>query len=166
LAIVFVLATSTIVLQSNVQSMGLTLAFAKAPEPQIAVTQAILADVRWLGTGAGTFSAVVPIYGGFDAMATGTIAPNALSAMIIEMGRPFFWAVFVATIISIISFLRSAVQRGRDFFYAAAGAACVVTIALLAFSDAVFSAPTMILVAAALGIATAQSRSRSGQSNA
>ena len=165
-AIVFVLATSTIVLQPNIQSMGLTLAFAKAPEPLIAVTQAILADVRWGGTGAGTFSAVVPIYGGFDAMATGAIAPNALSAMIIEMGRPFFWAAFVATIIFIISLLRSAVQRGRDFFYAAAGAACVVTITLLAFSNAIFSAPIVILVATALGIATAQSKSRSARSTA
>ena len=99
-------------------------------------------------------------------MATGAIAPNALSAIIIEMGRPFFWAAFVVTIIFIISLLRSAVQRGRDFFYAAAGAACVVTITLLAFSNAIFSAPIVILVATALEIATAQSKSRSARSTA
>ena len=99
-------------------------------------------------------------------MATGAIAPNALSAIIIEMGRPFFWAAFVVTIIFIISLLRSAVQRGRDFFYAAAGAACVVTVTLLAFSNAIFSAPIVILVATALEIATAQSKSRSARSTA
>ena len=93
-------------------------------------------------------------------MATGAIAPNGLSTMIIEMGRPFFWAAFIATIIFIIALLRSAVRRGRDFFYAAAGAACVVTVTLLAFSNAIFSAPMMILVATMLGIATAQSKSR------
>lgn len=159
-AIVLVVATTMIVLQPNSRSLGLTLAFAKAPAPLVAVTQHILAEISWAGTGAGTFTALLPIYADLDAVATGTIAPNGLSAIIIEMGRPFFWAAFVATITLIIAFLRGAVGRGRDFLYAAAGAACVVTLTLLAFGNAIFSAPVTILVATLIGIAVAQSKSR------
>jgi hypothetical protein len=160
-AIVLVVATTVIGLQSNDQSLGLALAFAKAPAPLIDVTQHILAEINWAGTGAGTFAAALPIYGDVDAMASGTIAPNGLSAIIIEMGRPFFWAAFVAIIAFIIALLRGAVRRRRDFLYAAAGAACVVTITVLAFSNAaVFSAPVTILVATLIGIAISQSKSR------
>ena len=60
--------------------------------------------------------------------------------------------------------LRGALTRGRDSFFSAAGAACVVLLAVEAFCDASLFASTMIVVASAtIGLALAQSKSRTAQ---
>ena len=162
-AIALVVATAVVALQPRKQTMDLTLMFAtRAPAPLIAVTQRVLAETRWTGTGAGTFAAVLPIYRDIDELTAGPVAPTAAAAIAVEMGRPFLWAMLIAAIALAVTLLRGSVRRGRDSFYSMAGASCVVTVALLGFGNVgLFSTPALIIAAATVGMAIAQSKSRS-----
>jgi hypothetical protein len=52
-------------------------------------------------------------------------------------------------------------RRGRDWFYAACGASCLITLLALAFSNAgLFGTAISIIAPAAFGLAFAQSKSR------
>jgi hypothetical protein len=161
-AIASVIAIAAVSLQASSQSLGLMLAFtSQSPPPLVALTQRILAGTPWAGTGAGTIAALLPIYRDINEMATGSLAPNAVAAIAIEMGRPFLLAVAVATVGLTIMLMRGAVRRSRDSFYSTVGASCVVTIALLAFGNAgVLSNPLTIIAASVIGVAIAQSKSR------
>jgi len=160
-----IVAIAVVTFQPAIQTLGLLLAFSShAPRPLITLTQRVLAETSWTGTGAGTFAALLPIYRDLDEMGTGTVAPNALVAIAIEMGRPFLLASLVAAITLIVIFLHGAVQRGRDSFYSTAGASCGVTITLLAFGNAaLFNPAVTIITAAVVGMALAQTKSRSAQ---
>ena len=162
-AVALVLSGATVAFQPGNRPIDLTLMFAsRAPPPLIAVTQRILAETKWVGTGAGTFDAMLPVYGNIDELAAGRAAPTAAAAVAVEMGRPFLWIILIAAIVLVITFLRGAVLRRRDSFYATAGAASVVTAALLSFGNAgLFSTPVSIIAAATIGIAIAQRKSRS-----
>jgi hypothetical protein len=158
-----VVAITAVVLQPGTRTVDLTLAFAThAPAPLIAVTRRVLTETGWAGTGAGTFAAVLPIYRDIDALATGPIAPTAVAAIAVEMGRPFLLVILVAAIALAVTLLRGALRRGRDSSYSTAGASCVVAITLLAFGNAaLFSTPILMIAAVVVGIGIAQSKSRS-----
>jgi hypothetical protein len=162
ISIALLVATAVVAFQLGGRTSELTLAFAShAPAPLITVTQRILADMGWAGSGAGTFAAVLPIYQGIDELTTGQNAPTAAAAIAIEMGRPFFWATLLAATTLVLILLRGALRRQRDSFYAMAGAGCVVTNALLSFGNpALLSTPIAILTAAVVGVGIAQSKSR------
>jgi hypothetical protein len=162
-SVVLVIAIAVVALQFTGRTTDLTLAFAaQAPAPLIAVTQRILAETSWAGTGAGTFAAVLPIYQDIDELATGVLAPTTAAGIAVEMGRPFLWALLMAVIALVLSLLRGAVRRRRDSSYSMAGAGCAVAVTLLAFGNAgVFSTPVMVIAAVAVGIAMPQSKSRS-----
>jgi hypothetical protein len=114
-----------------------------------------------MGTGAGTFAAILPIYQDIDELASGSVAPTAAAAIAVEMGRPFLWAILLAAIALVVTLLRGALLRRRDSFYSTAGASCVVAGTLLAFGNAaLLSTPVVIIVAAIVGIAIAQSKSQ------
>jgi len=120
----------------------------------------MLADAPWTGTGAGTFAALAPIYRAADAAASAA-APTAAAAIAVELGRPLLWIMALAALGAVAALLRGALARGRDSFYPAAGAALMVTLLLRAFGDAgVLTTPVAIVAAGALGLAAAQSRSR------
>ena len=161
-AVVFVILFASIALRPTAQTTDITIAFASQnSKPLISVTQRVLAGTSWFGTGAGTFSAIVPIYRDFDELTTGPLAPTAAAAISVEMGRPFLWAALIAAAALLITLLRGAARRGRDLFYPIAGASCTVTVTLLAFGNAgVFSTPVLLIAAATIGIAIAQSKSR------
>lgn len=135
------------------------LAFVKANQVSLELTQRILADSPFLGTGAGTFAAMVPIYRPGD---TGTAALTAVTAaakVSIEMGRPVLWLSVVAAVITALWLLRGALRRGRDYYYPAAGAASLVTLTILAFVNAgLFGSAISVLAAVVLGLALAQAR--------
>ena len=97
ISIAIIVAIGAIALQPATGTLSLTLAFAsQAPRPLITVTQRVLAETSWAGTGAGTFAAALPIYRDVDELATGYIPPTAAAAIAVEMGRPFFWATLVS----------------------------------------------------------------------
>jgi len=161
-SIALLFLTAVVAFQSSGRTSELTLAFAShAPEPLIAVTQRILAETGWAGSGAGTFAVVLPIYQGIDELTTGQIAPTAAAAIAIEMGRPFFWVAVLAATALVLTLLRGALRRQRDSFFAMAGAGCVVANAVLSFSNpALLSTPIAILSAVVIGLGIAQSKSR------
>ena len=116
ISIAMFVAIAAVALQPGTRTLDLTLAFAtQAPAPLIAVTQRVLAETSWTGTGAGTFAAILPIYRNIDELATGYIAPTAAAAIAVEMGRPFFWAILMAAIALAVTLLRGALRRQRDF---------------------------------------------------
>jgi hypothetical protein len=158
-------ATIAIVANHDARAGDLTLAFAAdAPAALLAVTQRILADVPWAGTGAGTFADLLPTYRDAGDALTGASAPTAAATMAVELGRSMLAAIVVAAAAGATALMRAALKRGRDSFYAAAGAGCLVAIVILGFTNAgVFATAPSIILAAVLGLAVAQSKSRRAQ---
>ncbi len=146
--------------QANV---GLSLRFAASSSPALlSITQRILAEAAWTGSGAGTFAALVPVYRSGEAIAATGTAPTTAAIIAIELGWPAL--CFFVVIIALIGFflLRGALERGRDSFYAAAAAGGAVLITVEAFCDAgiaTIAASTMAAVLFGLGIAQSVSRS-------
>jgi hypothetical protein len=165
-AIVLIAVTvgvAVLALRSDERMVDLTVAFANSPQaPTVVLTRRILAETSWLGTGAGTFAAIQPIYRDIAELAAGNSAPTAAAAIAIEMGRPFLWACVVGGIALAIMLLRGAASRGRDSFYSAAGASCVIAMTILLFNNnGVLGTSVLVVAATAVGMAIAQSKSRS-----
>jgi hypothetical protein len=120
----------------------------------------MLTDSRWIGTGAGTYHALVPIYREPNDAMSDLEPPTAAAEIAVEWGRPLLWAGAVAVVVLAGILLRAAMGRGRDSFYAAAGASMVVAVSILAFGNpGLFGTSVLIIVATVLGLAVAQSRS-------
>jgi hypothetical protein len=84
--------------------------------------------------------------------------------MAIELGRPMLWLIVATIVFSILFLLRASLKRGRDSFYPTAGASCLITLLFLSFTNAgVLGSAAAIIAAATLGLAIAQSKSRSVQ---
>ena len=124
----------------------------------------MMADTAMAGSGAGTISALLPIYGTADDISANAAAPTAAAATAIELGRPM-WAVVLLIAIAIAGALfRSAMLRGRDSSCPAAAASCVVAMVLESFVDAtLFDTAVMLVASAAIGLGLAQSVSRTVQ---
>jgi hypothetical protein len=136
----------------------LTLALASPSQISIPTTERILADARWVGTGAGTFRVLSPIYRDADDADAHT-APTAAAAVAIEMGRPFLWALVVLALISAWILVKRALTRGRDYFYAGAGAGCIVAVLISSFANAgVFGLVAPLFISVICGLALAQSK--------
>jgi hypothetical protein len=135
----------------------------QAPTSLTGTSQRILADTPAWGIGAGSFSAIAPIYSDIDeTIPQPAIAPTAAAAATIELGSPLVWFIIIATIGAIVVLFRAALQRGRDSFYPTAGAAALLTILLLSFMNAgLLGMATAMITAATVGLAFAQSKSRS-----
>jgi hypothetical protein len=158
------LALTLIASEPGLGKQGPALAFATLSPPGLtSATKRILDDTAWTGTGAGTFAAIVPIYRDIDDPAIST-APTAIAALAIELGRPMLWLIVTMTAGTIIVLLRAALGRGRDSFYSAAGVGCLITLLFLSFMNAgVLGATPATIAAAVLGLAFAQSKSRTVQ---
>jgi hypothetical protein len=132
-----------------------------APSGLIAITQRLLTDATAVGSGAGTFAAMLPVYRDGRDVVQAASPPTAAAAVVAELGRPAFWLALAAALGLAALLILGALRRGRDSFYPAAGAACLITGSLLAFHDAgIASMSAGILLAAILGLAFAQRRSR------
>jgi hypothetical protein len=135
--------------------------------PQVAISHSslverVLAATPWAGTGAGTYAAVMPIYRDLDDPVISYSPPNVATKIVIEAGRPAVWAVLFIAIAAAVTLFRGALRRGRDSFYSAAGAGCVVTIVLLSFTNVgMIQTTTSVIASAVLGLALGQRVSRS-----
>jgi hypothetical protein len=145
---------------------GVPLAFAAAPSASVtALSERMLDDAPFVGTGAGTFAALAPIYREIDDPPPGPAAATAAATFAIELGKPMLWLMVAAAGGAIVILLRAALRRGRDSFYPAMGGSCLIAILLLAFTNAgLLGTATSLITAAALGLGFAQSKSRSQQS--
>jgi hypothetical protein len=136
------------------------LAFA-APSSPVGVSERMLKDAPAVGTGAGTFSALVPIYRVMDDPPISSEVSTAAATFAVELGRPMLWLFVLATAASIVIFLRASLQRRRDSLYPAMGAGCLVALLLLIFMNAgLLGSATGLLAAVMFGLSLAQCKSR------
>jgi len=156
-AVIFLLAYYT-----AERGTSVPLAFTGDSDPSLtALSERLLHDAPLVGTGAGTFAALAPIYRQIDDPPPGSTATTAAATLAIELGRPMFWLITVATAGCIFILLRASLQRGRDSFYPAMGGSCLITLLLLSFNNAgLFGTASSLMAAAVIGLAIAQSKSR------
>jgi hypothetical protein len=121
----------------------------------LSMTQRMLYDSRWVGTGAGTFAAVLPIYQ--DLGSSMVLPPSTISGFAVELGLPMTLFVIAFAAWLIVVLYRAALSRGRDSFYSAAAAAGVVILLAEAFCDAsLLNASVAVLGDALIGLGLAQ----------
>jgi hypothetical protein len=144
---------------------SVTLAFAEASNPsRIALSERVLYDAPLVGTGAGTFAALAPIYRQIDDPPPDSAAVTAAATIAIELGKPMFWLITVAAGGFIFILLRASLQRGRDSFYPAMGGSCLTTLLLLSFNNAgLLGTASSSIAAVVIGLAIAQSKSRTSK---
>jgi len=138
------------------QALSPLLQFATGGSPEaISATQRLLSDTPWLGVGAGTSAAVLPIYQDLG----GSISqpPSTMAAVAIELGLPMAFFV-MATVTWLIAILyRGALNRGRDSFYPAAAAAGALVLLGEAFCDpSLLNASVAVFADALIGLGIAQ----------
>lgn len=144
------------------QSESVLLAFA-APPPTSSpdVSARVLQDAPLVGTGAGTFAALAQIYREMGDPRPRSVASTAAATFAVELGRPMLWLIVAAAMAFLFMLLRDSLQRGRDSFYSAMGGAALLTLLLLGFINAgVLGTAAGLLIAVVLGLAFAQSKSR------
>jgi hypothetical protein len=150
-----------VITQSTPYGGNLLLAFASSPT---VASGRVLEDAPLAGAGAGTFAALARIYREMNDPPSESVASTAAATFAIELGRPMLWLIVAATGVSILVLLRASLHRGRDSFYPAMGGSCLLALLLLAFiNDGLFGGATSLIVAAVLGLAIAQSKSRTLQ---
>ncbi|MDF0493068.1 hypothetical protein [Bradyrhizobium yuanmingense] len=126
-----------------------------------AALERMLADTRWFGAGAGTFSAVGRIYQS-DA---GTVltAPSAATSVFAGMGWVGLVAMIAVSLLALVRLFVGALQRGRDSFFPASAAACVLFALVQSFAGPGLLHPAAILcLSVILGLGLSQSVSQSG----
>jgi hypothetical protein len=165
---VLILSFIVVIVAFNPTHAGskLPLTFATDASDLWSVSARILQDSPLAGTGAGTFAAVFRVYREMGNSAPDPTASTAAAAIAIELGRPMLLIIVIAAAIGIAALLMATLERGRDSFYPAMGATCLLSLLLLAFVDsALIGAAPVLIAAAAIGLAIAQSKSRRTQLN-
>jgi hypothetical protein len=146
---------------SGIQEADLTIALAPQNQEGAAIAQRIVLDAPLPGTGAGTYAALAPIYRTPDEDEHQLIAPTTAAAISVELGRPMLLYTFIGLTIAALLLFHGALRRGRDSFYPAVGAACLVASLLLMLGNSGLSAVASgSVVAATVGLAIGQSKSR------
>jgi hypothetical protein len=165
MAIGIVIAIAVTIAETHARTGNIMLRYASTSASSlISMTQRMIADTGWPGTGGATFALLLPIYGNSNTGTLATVAPSTAAQIAIELGWPALWTILVMTFVVLFLLLRGALQRGRDSFYSAAGAGCIVVLTLEAFCDAsLLSTAVLVYTTAALGLALAQRISRTAQ---
>ncbi len=128
----------------------------QAPADALSMAQRMLSDATWRGNGAGTYAQLAPIYQELGNLVASP--PTGAAKIIIELGWPMGLLILVGAIALIVVLYRGALGRGRDSFYPAAAAACVVTILGEAFCNAsLFNTSVAVISDAIIGLGLAQS---------
>ncbi len=121
----------------------------------------MMEDSEILGSGAGTFAALRPIYGTAKDVSADPAPPTAAAAMVIELGRPMWVVIILLAAAGAAALLRGALARGRDWVYPAAGAGCIVLLTIESFTDAtLFNGAVATMAAAVTGLGLGQSVTR------
>lgn len=127
-----------------------------------AALERMLADTRWFGAGAGTFAAVGRIYqseAGAD-----LLAPSAATAIFADMGWIGLMATVAVSLLALIRLFFGALQRGRDSFFPAAAAACLLFALVQSFVGPGLLRPAAILcLSVIVGLGLSQSVSQSSR---
>jgi hypothetical protein len=141
------------------KGVDVSLALANEPHNLIATTLRMAADAKWTGTGAGTFSALRPIYRDAENTYVDYTAPTAASQIMIEMGQPFLWGLVIFALVGAWILFQRALSRGRDYLYAGSGAACIVALIILLFvNSGALGLSSSLLAGMICGMALGQSK--------
>ncbi|SDH20203.1 hypothetical protein SAMN05216338_1006154 [Bradyrhizobium sp. Rc2d] len=125
-----------------------------------AALERMLADTRWFGAGAGSFSAVAKIYQ--SEAGTTLTAPSAAIAVFADTGWIGLTAMMAVSLIALVRLFFGALQRGRDSFFPAATAACVLFALVQSFAGPGLLRPAAILcLSVIVGLGLSQSVSQS-----
>jgi hypothetical protein len=125
-----------------------------------AATLRMISDANWAGGGVGTYQALAAIYRDVTGV-PGQTAINTITSMVLEWGRGGLLIAIVLLLQLLVLLFRGALLRGRDSFYAAAAAACLVTAFCEAFCDASFTDITVQTIAAVVvGLGLSQTTGR------
>jgi hypothetical protein len=164
-AVAIAVAMSVIAKDLLAKTPDLTLRFdTQTAQSLIGLTQRMIADTSWAGSGAGTYGALLPIYQDTGNMIVVPAAPTTAAGLLIELGPFAFWILVVAALAAVAWLIRGALQRGRDSFFPAAGASCAVVLLIETFFDASLAGTTTIVIATSLlGLALSQSVSRTSR---
>jgi hypothetical protein len=134
---------------------------ALSTQGQAASVERMLTDAKIAGAGAGTFQALLPIYRDISQPASQE-TPTTAAAISIEMGRSFLWGSVVIALLSASVLFRRAMRRGRDYLYPSLGAACIITVLIMAFVNSnIIGQTASLMIGAICGLAFAQSKSGS-----
>jgi hypothetical protein len=148
-----------VVIATTPHDVDPTLALSSRSLASVKMAQRILSNVGWTGTGAGTFEFLLPMYRAVDE-ARLSVSPTAAALTAIEMGHPMLLAIMILVLLFISILVDGSLRRGRDSFYPAVGAACLLALLILSFGSAgVLGAATSLLTGAVFGLGLAQSRS-------
>lgn len=161
-AVAIVVPASLIAHDLMASKPDLTLRFdTEEVRPVIDLTQRIITDTPWLGSGAGTFSALLPIYRETPDGVGIPVAPTTAAETLVDLGQLGLWFITLAGLAAVAWLIHGALSRGRDSFYPAAGASCATVLLLEAYCDAsLLTSTTIVLATAIMGLALAQSVSR------
>jgi hypothetical protein len=123
-------------------------------------TLRMISDASWAGSGVGSYQALAAIYRDVTGVPDQT-AMNTITSMVLEWGRGGLLIAIVLLLQLLVFLFRGALSRGRDSFYAAAAAACLVTAFCEAYCDASFTDLTVQSIAAiVVGLGLSQSIGR------
>jgi hypothetical protein len=127
---------------------------------QIGLAQRMLADAPWLGSGAGTYSAMASLYRTVTDLPGALVAPTAAASFTAGLGHPAV-AVFTAMALMFsVLFFDRALRRGRDSFYPALGGSCLILMTFNAFlDDGLLGLAVAVLTGSIIGMALGQSLS-------
>ena len=142
-------------------SVSPLLRFAKVDSAEAgAPIMRMISDTTWAGTGVGSYHALATIHR--DSTGAPADKPiNTATKVLLEWGGLGTIVLLVLPLQLLIVLFRGALSRGRDSFYAATAAACVVTAFLETFCDTSFSYITVqILGAVVLGLGLSQTTGR------
>jgi hypothetical protein len=153
-------ALTAAILPAKIGVPALALAANSSPG-MLAVTERMLAARLWAGTGAGTFSTIIPLYKDLDELVQNAPPPTAAAVIAVELGQTALCGGILLVLAGAVVFLRGALARGRDSFYPTLGVGILLTSTVQAFVDSsLFGIVPSVLHAAVLGLAVAQRISR------
>jgi hypothetical protein len=138
------------------------LSFVNSGKNEPSVAARMLADVRWVGTGAGTFAELSRLYRDIDQSTIMTAGTSSAAVVAIELGYPALIFVGIGIVVVTFILLQATIKRGRDSFFAATGAASIPILGICAFGDpALLTSSLAVIASVTTGLALAQSAGRS-----
>jgi hypothetical protein len=137
----------------------LTVRYSSAPAVDVSTAERIRADTGWQGSGAGSFTALLPIYREIGEAANS--APTTAADLAVALGTPALGLITILVLTAVALFVRGALSRGRDSFYPTLGASSAVILLIEGFVDtSAIRTSIMIITATIAGLALAQIASR------